>query len=256
MKFEKKVEQLRIQKYGGKESKEFLNDVIAMANGEPLEYLLGEVRFCNAVVDLSLRPMIPRLETEYWVYQVINECKNQILEKGIKNFKGLDLFSGSGNVGIALLKNIEDSHVTMVEIDERLKKQIEISLIKNRIDPQRVIICTGDTWGNICEEYDVITAVPPYVPPSMIDEVMNDLHAEPQVAFFDKEDGFFYHKQILHNAKKFLKEGGVLYLEFDITQRQAIEDLVTEEGFSTYSFLRDPYHHEFVVKVVKEVLTS
>jgi methylase of polypeptide subunit release factors len=90
----------------------------------------------------------------------------------------------------------------------------------------------------------------------MMEEVMIDLHAEPQVAFFDKEDGYFYHKQIIHNARTFLKEGGILYLEFDITQRDEIENIVINEGFKTYSFLSDPYHHEFVIKIVKETLTA
>ena len=40
MRFEKKVEQLRIQKYDGRETDSFLKDVIKMAEGEPLEYIL------------------------------------------------------------------------------------------------------------------------------------------------------------------------------------------------------------------------
>jgi methylase of polypeptide subunit release factors len=56
MKFEKKVEILRIKKHQGMETEAFLNDVVKMAEGEAYEYILEEVPFCGAKIDLSLRP--------------------------------------------------------------------------------------------------------------------------------------------------------------------------------------------------------
>ena len=100
MRFEKKVEIMRIQKHQGAETKEFLNDVIKMAKGEAFEYLMGEVMFCGAKIDLSLRPMIPRPETEYWVNQAIENIKNN--DRGFV-LRALDLFSGSGNVDLLCL---------------------------------------------------------------------------------------------------------------------------------------------------------
>ena len=247
MRFEKKVEILRIQKYQGKETKEFLADVVKMAEEEAFEYILGEVDFCGAKIDLGLRPMIPRPETEYWVKQAIEEVKEREMAKP---FRALDLFSGSGNVGIAFLKNIPDCTVDMIEYDPRLKEQITISLLKNKIEATRANIMTGDTWEGASGLYDVITVVPPYVPLHMKEEVMKELHAEDPLSFFDKEDGFYYHKQVLAKAKDYLKEGGVLYLEFDITQREKIEELAKEYGWQKYSFLTDPYGHEYVLKLI------
>lgn len=251
MRFEKKVEILRIEKHNGRETESFLKDIIKMAEGEPLEYILGEVKFCNAVIDLSLRPMIPREETEHWVKIAIAEIienREQTTKESEKPlvFRALDLFSGSGNVGIALLKNIEDISVDMIEFDSKLKKQIEISLIKNRINMDRVKVITGDTFSGANGKYDVITAVPPYVPPQMKDEVMKELGREAELSFFDKEDGYYYHKQVLSHAKEFLKDNGVLYLEFDITQKEKIEQLANEFGLKNYRFLLDPYRHDFV----------
>ena len=251
MKFEDKVSQLRIKKHKGRETKEFLHDVIRMAKGEPLEYLLGEVKFCDAVIDLSLKPMIPREETEYWAKTAIAEIadnRQQItdLREKAKPFRALDLFSGSGNVGIALLKNINDIKVEMIEFDKSFKKQIEISLIKNKIEMDRAKVMTGDVFEGASGPYDVITAVPPYVPPQMKDEVMKELKGEKELSFFDKEDGYYYHKQVLSRAKEFLKDGGVLYLEFDITQKEKIEQLAKEYNLTKYRFLFDPYNHDFV----------
>ncbi len=244
MKFEDKVKILREKKHKGRETEDLLSDIKKMTEGEELEYLLGEVLFCGAKVDLSLRPMIPRKETEFWVKEaisIIQHCESKYV------LRVLDLFSGSGALGLGVLKNVSEASVDFIELDPKLKEQVEISVIKNNIRRTRVRILTGDTWNGAQGTYDYIFAVPPYVPPELQEEVMKELKAESPLSFFDKEDGFYYHKQVLSHAKKFLKEDGALFLEFDITQRERIEVLISEYGFVKYSFLKDPYDHECAV---------
>ncbi len=262
MLFEKKVEDLRKIKYGGRETSKFLLDVVKMAEGEAFEYIMGEIKFSDALVDLTLRPMIPRKETEFWVEQALHailgskkyqEIRGERLEeKGDIDFEVLDLFSGSGCVGLASLKNIPFSHVTFIELDAKLKRQIELSAEKNKFATERYEVKTGSVWEGAKEDfYDVIFAVPPYVPASMKEEVMSELHAEPSLAFFDREGGFYFHKQIIEGASKYLKDGGSLFLEFDITQRKGIEELIRNAGYHVYSFLLDPYYHECAVMIEK-----
>lgn len=248
MKFEDKVATLRIKKYKGKETPEFLEDVTRMTNGEALEYLLGEVDFCGAKINLSLRPMIPRPETEFWVKQAIDQIR---ASESKYVLRVLDLFSGSGNIGIAILKTFPETMVDMIEVDPKLHEQINISIIRNNVRKTRTRVLTGDTWEGAVGTYDLIFAVPPYVPASMKEEVMKELSAEDPLSFFDKEDGYYYHKQVLSKAKDFLKENGVLYLEFDITQREKIEELASEYGHVGYSFLKDPYGHECTIVIRK-----
>lgn len=248
MRFENKVAELRIQKHQGKETEAFLEDVVKMAQGEAFEYLMGEVLFCGVKVDLSLRPMIPRPETEFWVKQAIEDIQGGA---SFYTLRVLDLFSGSGNVGLSILKNIPESTVDMIEFDPKLNEQIEISILKNNIKKTRTRVVTGDTFEGVIGKYDYIFAVPPYVPPQMKEEVMSELKAEDPLSFFDKEDGYYYHKQVLSHAGEFLKDGGALFLEFDITQREHIELLAQEAGWAKYSFLKDPYGHECVIVLVK-----
>ena len=248
MKFEDKVARLRIDKYKGRETPELLEDIQKMTKGEALEYLLGEVRFCDAKVDLSLRPMIPRPETEYWVKQAIEDILSTRREYVLRC---LDLFSGSGCVGLAVLKNIGEATMDFIELDPKLKDQIEISIAKNNIKKLRARVLTGDTWEGAAGAYDCIFAVPPYVPSSMKEEVMKELSAEKPLSFFDKEEGFYFHTQVLSKAKNYLKDGGALYLEFDITQREKIEEMAKDYGFTTLSFFKDPYGHECAMKLVK-----
>jgi release factor glutamine methyltransferase len=248
MKFEDKVARLRKEKYKGIETTELLEDIKKMTEGEALEYLLGEVVFAGAKVDLSLRPMIPRPETEFWVKQVIEDIMSTRREFVLRC---LDLFSGSGCVGLAVAKNIPEVTMDFIELDEKLKPGIENSIIRNNIKKLRTRVLTGDTWQGAAGAYDCIFAVPPYVPSDMKEEVMKELTSEDPLSFFDKEDGFYFHKQVLSRAKEFLKEGGALYLEFDITQREKIEGLAKEYGFTKLSFFKDPYGHDCAIKVDK-----
>lgn len=261
MKFEDKVACLRKEKYGGKETPELLEDIRRMIDGEPMEYLLGEVSFAGAKVDLSLRPMIPRPETEFWVKQAIDDILATRREYVLRC---LDLFSGSGCVGLAVAKNIPEATVDFIELDPKLKEQIEISIVKNNIKKMRTRVITGDVWTPIqraqgdtlyetrclLAQYDCIFAVPPYVPADMKEEVMNELHAEDPLSFFDKEDGFYFHKEVLSKAKDFLRDGGALYLEFDITQREKIEVLAQEHGFTNPTFFKDPYGHDCAMSII------
>ena len=261
MKFEDKVSKLRIKKHQGKETKEFLEDVVTLAQGEALEYILGEVDFCGTKVDLSLRPMIPRPETEHWVKQVIDNRQpldpaqgKQTTDTKIatKKLRVLDLFSGSGCVGLSVLKNIPDAHVTFGEVDEKSREQIDISLRKNTIDTTRAEVVIEDCVpflkrASALQKWDAVFAVPPYVPRAMQDEVMEELHAEDPLFFFDRDDGYYYHKQVLAHAKELLVDGGTLYLEFDIIQRETIEQLAKDYDYKNFSFLQDPYGHECVI---------
>lgn len=247
MKFEDKVARLRKEKYKGRETPELLEDIKRMTEGESFEYILGEVVFAGAKVDLSLRPMIPRPETEFWVKQAIEDL---MASKRLFVLRTLDLFSGSGCVGLAVAKNIPEATVDFIELDAKLKPGIENSIIRNNIKKLRTRVLVGDTWQGAAGTYDAIFAVPPYVPSSMKEEVMKELHAEDPLSFFDKEEGFYFHTEVLKRAKEFLKDDGVLYLEFDITQREKIEELVKEHGF-TYSFFKDPYGHDCALRLVK-----
>ena len=247
MKFEDKVKILREKKHKGRETKEFCNDVISMAQGEAFEYLMGQVMFCGITVDLTYKPMIPRPETEFWVKEALKQLDVD------KKLKILDLFCGSGCVGLAALKALQGAQLTFSDIVSTTKEQIDISCEKNKFEESRYEVIVDD-----CEhlfsimsphQYDVIFAVPPYVPKSMHDEVMVELSAEQPVFFFDKEEGLYYITKVLQVAENILVPGGVLYMEFDITQRDQIEALLTKQVNSKYSFFQDPYGHDCAIKL-------
>jgi len=95
----KEQEWLLNEKYGGKKTPQYEADLDRLASGEPLAYVINNMPFLGCSIDLSSRPLIPRAETEFWVGEVVEKLKK---ESG--PITCIDIFAGSGCIGVSLLK--------------------------------------------------------------------------------------------------------------------------------------------------------
>lgn len=233
---------LLAEKYSGVETPEFFTDVERLKNGEPFAYVLGYEDFLGARVDLSHKPMIPRPETAHWVRQAIDELRDK------PSLRLIDLFSGSGNIGLALLKNLPQSQVEFSEIDPDLSVQILKSVRLNNFDESRVKIFAGDALEGMTGEYDAIFANPPYIDPEAFIELdPEQQNHEPHLAFFgntDNKKGLYHHELLIKEAWKFLRPGGAVYMEADEDQRPAIEAML-QGGVQDVNLLIQPWTYEF-----------
>lgn len=208
----------------------------------PEEYIKGYKYFLGIKIDLSLRPLIPRDETEYWVSSILKEIK--------KGAKCLDLFSGSGCIGVSVLKNIEDSCVDFGEIEDKFIEQIKINL--NGFNKNRYRIIKTDIFLNIKNKYDYILANPPYVAEERIKEVGEDvLEFEPHVALFSGKKGMNAIIELINKGFNYLNENGLLVIEHDESQKEAIEELILKNKYSRFEFCKDQFDQYRFVKIYK-----
>ncbi len=230
----------------------------------PIEYKKGYVKFLNCKIDLRNRVFIPRIETEFWVKKAIKELKslndegkNKGANKGAKLLKVLDTFAGSGCIGISILKNVKNSLVDFVDIDQKAISQIKINLKLNF--PSRLAIAKRYKIykSNLFEKlkgkrYHFIFANPPYVARERIGEVQNSvLTYEPKRAILAGKKGLFYIKRFLKTTKNFLKESGVIYMEFDPQQKDEIKKILEEFGYQKFKFLKDQFQRYRWLKIEK-----
>jgi len=202
----------------------------------PEDYKTGFKYFLGARIDLSRRPFIPREETEYWVSSALKEIKEK------DNPACLDLFSGSGCVGLAVLKNAEKSFCDFGEKEDSFLEQVKINLEINNISKERYNIIKTDLFSNIKKQYDFILANPPYVSLNRIDEVGEDVRQhEPSVALFSGQDGLDLIREFLSKAGGFLKEKGVVFMEFDEEQKKEIEN-ISGSNYSKVEFFKDQFN--------------
>lgn len=254
----KEIKWLLNEKYSGKETPKYFADLKRLEAGEPLAYVIGWVDFLGCRIDLSMRPLIPRPETEFWVEKAISaiqtnyhsfsdrqnygSSKNGAVTGGRgATVKILDLFSGSGCIGVALLKHLPNAVVDFGEKDPRLCKQIKKNLTLNNIDPARACVTATDVFSRISGTYDLILANPPYIDPSYKFTVQDSvLVHEPHRALFAKDNGLFFIKKLLGEASSHLYPNGTMCVEFGHSQKSAIAKLAQSMGWKS-KFMKDQF---------------
>ena len=214
----------------------------------PIEYEKSFIKFLNCKIDLRNRVFSPRIETEFWVKKAIKELK---IENCKLKIDALDIFAGSGCIGIAVLENIKNSFVDFVDIDKKAIGQIKINLKLNKIPRERYRIYKSDLFEKIKNKnYNYIFANPPYVAKERSKEVQPSvLKYEPKTSFLAGKRGLFYIRKFLKEAKRFLKERGTVYLEFDPLQKKEIEDILKKKGYKNFKFFKDQFKKYRFVKV-------
>lgn len=229
-----------------------ISDLLRITSGEPLDYVIGVTKFLDCSIDLSYKPLIPRSETEYWVEKAIAEIKenNPSILTRKQSIEILDIFSGSGCIGIALLKYLPYVKVTFAEKNKKFILQIRKNLRLNGFNQIRCQIVQSDIFSDVYGKYDYIFANPPYVAKTKINRVQKSvLRWEPQKAIFGGITGLFYIEKLLKQAKDFLKPKGVIFLEFDSWQRKDIENLLKKCHYNKWLFRRDQYKRWRWVKI-------
>ena len=200
--------------------------------------------FENCFIDLSKGVFKPRLETKFWVKRAIKKCKQKIKKYSIKEPKFLDVFSGSGFIGIFILKNIKKSFVCFLDIDKRAIEQIKINLNLNKISSERYKIIRSNIFDNIkkVQQYHFIFANPPYVAKERLFEVQEEVKKEePKISWYGGKEGLFYIKKFLKKAKNFLEDKGAIFLEIDPFQREKIEEFLKKCSYKNYKFYKDQF---------------
>ncbi|MBI2642687.1 MAG: peptide chain release factor N(5)-glutamine methyltransferase [Candidatus Wildermuthbacteria bacterium] len=225
------------EKYKGKLTPQAKKDIAKLKKGEHVDYLIGWKPFLSCKIDLRHRPLIPRVETEYWVEKAILNLRSKI-----SKVRCLDIFAGSGCIGVAVLKHIPGARVDFAEKEKKPLKQIALNAKLNRIAKSRYRIIQSNIFSKVKGKYDYIFANPPYLAESKRKKIQKSvLEQEPHSALFGGKDGLKYIRLFLRQSKEFLAKNGVIYLEFDSFQKTAIEKLLKKFGYSHWQFHKDQY---------------
>lgn len=193
----------------------------------PLSHLAGFEYFYDRKYKVTKDVLSPRMETEELIYKVIEYIKS--INKN--NIKILDLCTGSGIIGITLRKELESKSLEVVasDISEEALKVAKENAIMNEAE---VKFIQSDIFENISEKFDIIVSNPPYIAYSdkitMEDNVLN---YDPHLALFAEEDGMYFYREIVENAKEYLNHDGMIFFEIGYDQREKILKLANENEF-------------------------
>ena len=193
----------------------------------PLSHLVGFEYFYDRKFKVTKDVLSPRMETEELIYKVIEYIKS--INKN--NIKILDLCTGSGIIGITLRKELESKSLEVVasDISEEALKVAKENAIMNEAE---VKFIQSDIFEDINEKFDIIVSNPPYI--AYNDKITmedNVLNYDPHLALFAEEDGMYFYREIVENAKEYLEEDGLVFFEIGYDQREKILKLANENGF-------------------------
>ena len=150
------------------------------AEGEPVEYLLGNTTFAGHRIAVSPDVLIPRPETEI------------LLEEAIKRIKPgglpvLDVGTGSGILALSLAKKFPELDIFAVDISSAALALAQ----KNADGAGKITFLESDLMGNpsLPERFQMIIANLPYIPTGQIDGLMREVRHEPRLALDGGKDG-------------------------------------------------------------------
>lgn len=188
-----------------------------VAEGRPLQYVIGTAQFFEYEFDVNEDVLIPRPETELLTEQAINVVE--------KDANVLDLCCGSGCVGLTISKKTGAS-VTLADISDAALAVAKRNAKKLKT---KVRFLKTDMFKNIKGEFDMIVCNPPYVKTAEIESLdTNVKDFEPRLALDGGADGLDFYREIAKDAPRFVKSGGRLYLEVGYDQAELVAGLLRE----------------------------
>lgn len=178
----------------------------------PVQYIVGNVDFHDLNFDINENVLIPRFETEELVSKLISYVK----EYFDKKISLIDIGTGSGCIAITLDKKL-NADVDAIDISFEALEVAKRNNIKNNA---HVNFFKSDIFSNVNKKYDVIVSNPPYI--AYNEEIMDIVkYNEPSIALYADDNGLYFYKEILKNAKKYLNEKAII--AFEIGSSQALE---------------------------------
>ena len=207
---------------------------------------MKRIKFINCKIDYKDQVFQPRIETEFWVGKEIKELKAKSGRSSSSRcdsiIEVLDIFAGTGCIGIAVLKNIQNSNVSFIDISEEAVGQIKINLKLNDIGKERYKIYKSNLFEKLKgKKYGFIFANPPYVALDRISEVQEEvLEKDPHVSLFAGKDGMDCIREFFIQVKEYLKPTGKIFLEFDPFQKKKIKEILEKEKFK-FIFKKDQF---------------
>jgi len=204
------------------EVEEKFNENIELLNsGIPIQYITNHQEFMGLDFYVDSNVLIPQPDTEILVEEAINLCKEKI--------KILDLCTGSGAIGISLVKNIDNAEVTMSDISNKALEIAKKNAKRNAvIDKCNFVL--SDMFENMQETFDAIVSNPPYIKTEVIKTLDKEVQNEPHLALDGGKDGLYFYKIIAKNAYKYLNKNGILALEIGYDQKDEVINLLEIEG--------------------------
>ena len=211
-------------------------DIEKLAQGCPVQYVLGETEFYGLPFKVSPAVLIPRQETEELVQRIVQHYAG-------KHVKIWDVGTGSGCIAVTLAKLLSDAEVFATDISEEALAVARHNAELNRVEVTFARHDMTDAehlpFGDIC--FDIIVSNPPYIPASDRTSMhRNVTDYEPSLALFvPDDDKLCCYRALACLAQSTLNPDGCLYAETYHDFHDELTALLFQYGFEDVQSIGD-----------------
>ena len=224
--------------------REFYTLITKRKDKMPIKYILKNAEFMGLDFYVEEGVLIPRVDTEILVEEVIKFINDD------KEYKICDLCCGSGAIGISIAHLRENTKVDLIDYYDIPEKVTKRNIVKHKLNKRANFIKSDLLQEVINEEkkYDILVSNPPYIKEEVIGTLMDDVkNYEPHTALSGGEDGLYFYRKIVDDSDKILNENGILAFEIGHDQGKEVSDLMNEKGYRSVRVIKDLAGHDRVV---------
>lgn len=205
--------------------------IMKRAKHIPLQQMLHRQEFMGLDFYVNEHVLIPRQDTEILVEEVMRE-----LHDGMRI---LDVCTGSGCILLSLLHYSNDCMGVGADVSKEALLVAEENAKRLGLE-RRARFVESDLFAQVEGIFDVIVSNPPYIRRDVIPSLMPEVREhEPLMALDGGEDGLFFYRQIIAQAKEYLVHGGSLYFEIGYDQGEAVSELMKAHGYTDVAVVKD-----------------
>ena len=224
-----------------------------LANGEPIQYVLGEWDFRHLTLKCDRRALIPRPETEELVTRVLAHLNRSHSSVPRSPFPVphspfiVDVGTGTGAIVLSLAQEFKgDAAFLGTDVSEDAIALAQENAAKCGL-ADRVKFAVADGLDDFDEPecVDVIVSNPPYIESAVCDTLDPRVRDyEPRLALDGGVTGLDFYDRYLGDALNILKPGGAVFFEIGEGQGAALAKLMADYGFADVRIEKDFAGHD------------
>lgn len=235
----------------------FANYLIRRSEGEPVAYMTQRKEFYSIEFEVEKGVLVPRPESEHLVEHALDWIRKY--RRFSETVRVLDLGSGSGCIGLAIIGLVPSAHLLGIDIDS-ICMRVAIQNARNLELLNRSQFIVGDAAEITSEEInvylggkpDVIVANPPYLDFSDLSVDWRVRKHEPHKALFALKGGLEALEQWLKTASRLLSPGGLCLFEIGHDQGEGVRKIAgNQTSLVSVEILKDLSGYDRILRAVQ-----
>ncbi len=237
------------QEVSNEKFEEFKQLIYDRRKHKPISYITGVKEFMGHDFLVNEHTLIPRADTETLVINAETILHNLEIVEGVRDFRILDMCSGSGAIGLSLIKRFPKAQLTLIDISGEAMEVARLNAEKlGVVDRCQFFVSDLFSHSEIKGDFDMIVSNPPYIKSGEVGTLARDIREwEPKSALDGGVDGLDFYRKITDKSRQYLKDGGWLMYEIGSDQKDGVTDIFRQFKFTEPETFQDLAGHTRVV---------